>query len=111
MSLFRKDPKGSARSIFKKVASPLNRIFGKVASGIDRYAPKIQQVLNNPATERLAGLVGGEKVLDLAKKGSALLPTASRLAKKGQFATDIGTFDKATSNVNELEKAVNTLRK
>tara|TARA_Y100000356_G_C11216480_1_gene266618 strand:- start:478 stop:819 length:342 start_codon:yes stop_codon:yes gene_type:complete len=110
LSIFRKDPRKSARSIFKKVATPLNRIFGKVASGIDKVSPQIQSVLNNPATQRIADMVGGGKALDLARRGADLLPTASRIARKGEYATDVGTFDKATSSVNELEKAVNRLK-
>ena len=110
MSIFRKDPRASGRSIFKKVASPLNRIFGKVASGIEKFAPKIQEVLNNPATQRIADSVGAGGVLGLAKQGASLLPTAGRLARKGEFATDFKTFNKATSSVNELEKAINRLK-
>jgi hypothetical protein len=107
LSIFRKDPRKSARSIFKKVASPLNRIFGKVATGIERVSPDIQKVLSSPEVERLAKAVGGESVLGLARSGAELLPTASRLARKGQYATDVRTFDKAT---NELEKVVNRLK-
>jgi hypothetical protein len=110
MSIFRKDPRASGRSIFKKVASPLNRIFGKVASGIEKYTPQIQNVLNNPATQRLADSVGAGNILGLAKQGAGLLPTAGLLARKGQYATDVRTFDKATSSVNELEKAINRVR-
>lgn len=110
MSIFRKDPRASGRSIFKKVASPLNTIFGKVASGIEKYTPQIQSVLNNPATGRLAESVGAGEVLGLAKQGASFLPLAGKIARKGQYATDLRTFDKATSSVNELEKAVNRIR-